>query len=413
MTKRPLKVLFLATHPVQYASPIFARFAKDSRVEIQVAFCSMQGTDGSIDRDFGVPVAWDIPLLQGFPWITLRNRSLLPRVGSFFGLINPQIWSLIRGGDFDAVIALTGYVYVTFWIALAAAKLSRVPILFGTDAHQLAPRDRKAWKLRVKKFLWPRLFKLADQVIVSSSGGVALMRSLGISESRVALTPYVVNNDWWIERSSQANRLEFRQRWNIPEDAVVIVFSAKLQAWKRPADILRVLARVPANDTHLIFIGEGPLRTELESEAKSLGIANRVRFLGFVNQTGLPEAYSASDILVLPSEYEPFGVVVNEAMLCGCCPIVSDQVGARFDLVREGETGFVFRSGDIDSLASILSALVLDRAKLKLIRAAAHVRILAWSPALGIDKTIEAVERSLRIDAPNNIAPSAHLDRIS
>lgn len=413
MTKRPLKVLFLASHPVQYASPIFARFAKDPRVEVTVAFCSMQGTDGSVDRDFGVPIEWDIPLLQGFPWIALRNRSPRPRVGSFFGLINPQVWSLIRSGNFDAVIAYTGYVYVTFWIALAAAKFSRIPILFGTDAHQLAPRDGKAWKLWVKKFLWPRLFKLADQVIVSSSGGVALMRSLGIPERRIALTPYVVNNHWWTEKSSQAKRPEFLQRWNISATAVVIVFSAKLQVWKRPADILRAFARVPVSDAYLVFAGEGSLRAELEAEAKSLGIANRVRFLGFVNQTSLPEVYSAADILVLPSEYEPFGVVVNEAMLCGCCPIVSDRVGARFDLVKDGETGFVFRTGDTEGLASILNALFSDRAKLQRTRGAARVQIQSWSPELGIDKTIEAVERSLRTGVPSNIAPSAHLDHIS
>lgn len=413
MTKRPLKMLFLASHPVQYASPIFARFAKDPRVEVTVAFCSMQGTDGSVDRDFGVPIEWDIPLLQGFPWIALRNRSPRPRVGSFFGLINPQVWSLIRSGNFDAIIAYTGYVYVTFWIALAAAKFSRIPILFGTDAHQLAPRDGKAWKLWVKKLLWPRLFKLADQVIVSSSGGVMLMRSLGIPERRIALTPYVVNNDWWIDKSSQASRSEFRQRWSIPEQSVVIVFSAKLQVWKRPADVLRAFARIPATDAYLVFAGEGALRAELEAEAKSLGIANRVRLLGFVNQTSLPEVYSASEILVLPSEYEPFGVVVNEAMLCGCCPIVSDRVGARFDLVKDGETGFVFRTGDTDGLASILNALISDRAKLQPIRGAARVQVQSWSPQLGIDKTIEAVERSLRMDAPSNMHPSAHLDRIS
>lgn len=413
MTKRPLKVLFLASHPVQYASPIFVRFARDPRVEIQVAFCSMQGTDGSVDRDFGVPVAWDIPLLQGFPWMAMRNRSPRPRVGSFFGLINPQVWSLIRSGNFDAVVAYTGYVYLTFWIALVAAKLDRIPILFGTDAHQLAPRDGKAWKLWVKKLLWPRLFKLADQVIVSSSGGVALMRSLGVPENRIALTLYVVNNDWWIEKSNQANRSEFRQRWDIPEKAAVIVFSAKLQPWKRPTDILRALARVPAGDSYLIFAGEGPLRSGLESEARSLGIANRVRFLGFVNQSGLPETYSAADILVLPSEYEPFGVVVNEAMLCGCCPVVSDRVGARFDLVKDGETGFVFRTGDIDGLASILNSLVADRAKLKRVSEAARTRMQSWSPQVGIDKTIEAVERSLRIDAAGDVAPSAHWDRIS
>src|SRR5690348_18116252 len=99
-------------------------------------------------------------ILHAFP--TRRSSDL-----SFFGLINTQVWSLIRRRRFDAVVVYTGYMYFTFWIALVAAKLSGVPILFGTDAHQLESRDRKPWKARVKRSLWPRLFKLSDQVLVS------------------------------------------------------------------------------------------------------------------------------------------------------------------------------------------------------------------------------------------------------
>jgi len=395
MTKRPIRVLFVASHPVQYASPAFRRLANDPRVEIQVAFCTLQAAKGAVDPDFGIPVKWDIPLLEGFPWIAMRNLSLRPRVGSFFGLMNTQVWNLIRRRNFDAVVIYTGYVYVTFWIALAAAKLSGIPTLFGTDAHGLAPRDGKQWKMRIKGHLWPRLFKLASQVIVPSSGGAALMRSLGIPDERIALTPYVVNNDWWNEKASQANPSDVRSRWNIPEQAVVIMFSAKLQPWKRPLDLLRAFSGVASSNAYLVFAGDGPLRQSLEIEAQSLEVADRVRFLGFVNQSGLPEAYCAADILVLPSEYEPFGVVVNEAMLCGCCVVVSDQVGARFDLVREGETGFIYPVGDIGALARILGSLAADRCGAKRLGTAARRRMETWSPQLGIDKTIEAIERSL------------------
>ena len=396
MKERRIRVLFVASHPVQYSSPIFRRLANDPRVDIQVAFCMLNGSKPAFDPEFGVEVKWDVPLLEGFPWVAMPNRAPRPRVGSFFGLINTGAWSLIRRGNFDAVVIYTGYMYVTFWIALAAAKLSRVPVLFGTDGHEIAPRDHRRWKLWVKKRLWPRLFRLADQVIVSSTGGVRLMRSLGIAERRIALTPGVLDNDWWTERSNQADRAEIRRRWGVPEDAVVIVFSAKLQPWKRPADVIRALALIKKS-AFLVFAGDGPLRCGLESEAQSLGVADRVRFLGFVNQSGLPETYSAADVLVLPSEYEPFGLVVNEAMLCGCCPIVSDRVGARFDLVKDGDTGFVFQAGDVDGLAQILNKLISDRGQLKRMKETARVQIGSWSHQLGIDKTIEAVERSLAL----------------
>src|SRR5208283_2027572 len=106
--------------------------------------------------------------------------------------------------------------------------------------------------------------------------------------------------------------------------------------------------------SHLVFAGEGPLRSELESRAESLGLKVQTHFLGFINQSGLPSVYRGSDLLVLPSDYEPFGVVVNEAMLCGCPAIVSDRVGAGGDLISAGQTGHVFPCGNVDDLAGLL-----------------------------------------------------------
>jgi glycosyltransferase involved in cell wall biosynthesis len=393
---RRIRILVVGTHPVQYASPIFRLLAQDSKIESQVAYCSLQGVEAQIDPDFGVEVKWDIPLLEGYPWVLIPNRSWAPRVGSFFGLLNLGIWRMIRRGNFDAVILFTGYICATFWIALAAAKWKGSRVLFSSDAHTLTPRDRKSWKLWVKRCLWPLLFRLSDVVIVPSSGGVHLMRFLGVPEARIGLVPYSVNNEWWIEKSEQTDRAAVRARWGVPEDAAVILFCAKLQAWKRPSDLLRAFARVAQPGTYLVFAGEGALRPSLVSEAESLGIASRTRFLGFVNQSGLPDTYTASDILVLPSEYEPFGVVVNEAMLCGCPVIVSDCVGARFDLVRDDETGFVFPAGDVEALASILRGILPKRERLHEMGKAARQQMASCSPIVAVEKTIEAVRRALK-----------------
>jgi glycosyltransferase involved in cell wall biosynthesis len=381
MTQRPLRVLLVSSHPVQYATPIFRLLAQDPRVDIQVAYCSLQGTESDLDPGFGVKVKWDVPLLDGYSWFLVPNRCWTPRLNSFFGLFNPGIWRSIRRGNFDAVVLFTGYLCATFWIAIAAAKWSSAKILFGTDAHDLTSIDNKRWKEWVKRRLWPRLFRLANAVIVVSSGGAALMRSLGMPESRIALTPFCVNNEWWIEHSDRVDRTLVRARWDVPENAAVVLFCAKLQPWKRPLDLLRAFAIVGDLNAYLVFAGDGTLRPLLESEAKSLGIAGRVRFLGFVNQSGLPETYTASDILVLPSEYDAFGLVVNEAMLCRCPVIVSDRVGARFDLVREGETGYVFSCGDTVALGALLRHALNDRSSLSKMGAACRERMTSWSPA--------------------------------
>jgi len=314
-------------------------------------------------------------------------------------LVNPGLWKLVSRGGYDAMVIYTGYAYLSFWIALAAAKIHGKRLIFGTDAHELVPRDGKRWKAILKRILWPRFFSLADIVIVPSSRGVKMMRSLGIPEGRVVLTPYVVDNDWWISQAEKADRGEIRRTWGVPENSPVALFCAKLQPWKRPLDLMNAFAHADVAGSHLAFAGEGPLRRELESKAISLGIAERVHFLGFANQSRLPEVYRASDLLVLPSDYEPFGVVVNEAMLCGCPAIVSDRVGAGEDLVLTGQNGYTFPCGDVDALAVLLREVLSDRERMRRMGEAARHRMETWSPHENIEKHVQVIERTLVLKA--------------
>lgn len=396
-SQRKYRLLIVASHPVQYAAPVFRLIAQHPRIDLCVAYCSMQGAEPHQDPEFGVEVAWDVELLEGYRWEQPPNRSPWPGIGSFWGLINPGLWALIRKGRYDAVVLLTGYVCASFWIALAAAKASRTPVLFGTDAHELRSRDNRKWKLSLKRAFWPRLFRLADIVIVPSSGGVELMRDLGIPNDRIALTPYTVNNRWWIEQSARVDPETIRRCWDVPASVPVVLFCAKLQPWKRPMDVLKAFARLSLNDTHLVFAGEGPLRTDLTREAERLEVKQRVRFLGFVNQSALPGIYTAADLMVLPSEHEPFGVVVNEAMLCGCPVVVSDRVGARFDLIREGETGTVFPFGDIDALSAAMQRLLATPSQLRAMSQKARKRMESWAPEDNISSLVAAIERATQV----------------
>jgi glycosyltransferase involved in cell wall biosynthesis len=395
MTPKRCRVLLICTHPVQYYAPILQRMAKHSTLDLQVAYCSLQGAESGVDPDFGVAVAWDVPLLDGYSWTLVPNRSWQARLGSFWGLFNPGLWDLVRGGGQNAVILLTGYRYASFWISLIAAKFHRKALLFGTDASELRPRDGRGWKSFAKRLFWPVLFRLADIVIVPSSRGVELMRALGLPANRVMLTPYVVDNDWWTEQAARVERNKVRRAWDIPEDATVVLFCAKLQSWKRPLDLLRAFAAADVRGAYLVFAGDGPLHSELQAEACSSGLNGRVRFLGFANQTKLPAVYRASDLMVLPSEYEPFGVVVNEAMLCGCPVVVSDRVGAGYDLITSGQNGFIFPFGDIRSLTTILRESLSEPARLRMLGQAACRRMQSWSPADNVKAVAEAVELAI------------------
>lgn len=221
------------------------------------------------------------------------------------------------------------------------------------------------------------------------------MESLGLPRNRIALTPYVVDNDWWTARAAQVDCAAVRRAWGVPQDAPVVLFCAKLQAWKRPHDLLQAFAKASVPGAYLVFAGDGPQRADLEAEANEFGLASRVKFLGFTNQTQLPDVYCASDLMVLPSEYEPFGVVVNEAMLCGCPVAVSDRVGAHQDLVEQSENGFVFPARDVSALSAILRDNLAAPEKLRLLGEAARRRMRSWSPSDNIDAMAEAIERAI------------------
>jgi glycosyltransferase involved in cell wall biosynthesis len=393
MSERRYRVLAIASHPVQYSAPLFRLMAQHPQLDFHVAYCTLRGAEAAHDPEFGTSIKWDVPLLDGYLWTHVPNRGSGSE--SFFGLYNPGLWKFIRQGHFDAVLCFTGYPRASFWISYCAAKLSHTAFLFGADAITLSPLDGRQWKRSVKRLLWPALFRLADQVIVPSSGTRDLMRSLSIPDPQITLTPYVVDNDWWLAQSARVDRDSIRASWGASKSDVVILFCAKLQPWKRPQDLLSAFSRANLSNALLVFAGEGPLRQSLETEAARLGIADRVRFLGFANQTQLPAIYTASDLLVLPSAYDAFGVVVNEAMLCGCPVIASDCVGAARDLIAPVCPEFVFRCGDIETLAALFSKIARDPALLQRVRQLGLAHLQTWTPQRNVAATVDAVRRAV------------------
>ncbi len=221
------------------------------------------------------------------------------------------------------------------------------------------------------------------------------MRSLGVAEDRITLTPYCVDNDWWAAHSAQVDRAAVRSVWRVEPDSTIVLFCAKLQPWKRPGDLLEAFAAAGISSAVLVFAGDGPLRQTLYQRALDLGIADRVRFLGFVNQSALPAVYTAADLMVLPSEYEPFAVVVNEASCCGCPVAASDRVGATTDLIAPVNPDFIFPFGDVPALTELLQRTLSDPSELARRGQDSLRRMHSWSTRENISGVLEAVERAL------------------
>jgi glycosyltransferase involved in cell wall biosynthesis len=143
----------------------------------------------------------------------------------------------------------------------------------------------------------------------------------------------------------------------------------------------------------LVLVGEGPLRGDLEGQARALGLAVRdavadrnpsggpeVVFYPFQQADLTPLFFARSEAFVLPSMREEWGLVVNEAMACSVPVLVSNCVGAHFDLVEEGINGFTFEPMDVAGLAELLGRFDAEDGLSDRFGAAGCRRIKEWSP---------------------------------
>ncbi len=398
MTSR-LRLLVVSPHPVQHEGPAMRALAARDDIKLTVAYCSLPDPRLYRGAEYLTRGAFDDVPERGFSSIALRNRSPRPSLGRFWGLWNPEVGALLASREFD-VCLVYGYAYATSWHAFAAARRSGVALIMSTDATSWSPvSEVSAIKLALKKRLLPWIYRRADVIAVPGSAGQRFIRSLGISSDCVAITPYVVDNDTIAATAARADIAAVRTGWSVPSGARVVLYVGKFLSRKRAIDVLRALAVMRTPDVCAVLVGTGPEESLLRLEAAALGVENRVRFVGLVAYDRLPEAYAAADVVVVPSSNEPWGLPVNEAMVCGRPVVASDRVGSAADLVRDGVTGVVYPCGDTTRLAAALDGIIGDPQRAATMGRAARTRMDDWSPTANADAVAAAAHRAVAIRA--------------
>lgn len=401
MPDQRYRVLILATHVVPYASPNYQALANDPRLETLVAYCTLQGAESGLDPEFGARVQWDVPLLDGYKWVNVPNKSLRPGLGHFFGLWNPGLWKLVRRGNFDAIVIYTGYMCASFWLAVFAAKSAGVPVLISTDSTTLQSREAKRWKEWLKPFILRRVYSFVDVIMAASSAAKKLALRLGVPEKRLRVIRCGMSKEAWSASNGKFDRGAIRASWHVPENAPVVFYCAKLQPWKRPLDLLEAFAMANMPGVYLVFAGEGPQRAELEARVCAMGLTEQVRVLGFVNTSQLPSLYHAADLFVLPSAYDSCPLVVPEAMLSGLPVILSDAVLGRLEMIEIGKSGYLYPCADTDSLAGILKTVLGDPQELRQLKEGVRRQMELWTRQEFLDSWVGTIGAAVQLKRSN------------
>jgi glycosyltransferase involved in cell wall biosynthesis len=388
-----VRLAFVASHPIQYQAPLFRQLASQPGVDFEALFCHRHGVNASFDPGFGQTVQFDVPLTEGYRHRFLANWAPAgpPRPRS---LINPEVIGLITRNHYDAVV-LHGYTAPTHWMVFGLSKRQRPALLLRGESSLLGRPTGLMAELRRKALA--ALFRRADHFLAIGTLNRQFYEYHGVVDDRITLAPYSIDNERFAgagASNGSRNRADLLGGLGLPVDGVLLLFCGKLIDVKRPLDALRAFAEACGDrPAGLVFVGDGRLKPAVEDEIRRLGIGQRVKLLGFKNQSELPGFYAACDALILPSEYEPWGLVVNEAMACGLAVAVSNMVGAAPDLVRDN--GFVFPAGNVKALASALQAWVDDRRLLARHKEASRRLIAAWGLSQASQAIVDGASKAI------------------
>jgi glycosyltransferase involved in cell wall biosynthesis len=376
MQRKLFRLAVVNSHPVQYFAPLYAYLSGDQDIEITAIYCSDSSLRGGMDPGFGQPVTWNVDLLAGYRSIFLgrRARDRTPR--GFFSLVCPEIWRELRTGGYDAVW-LHGYAYAAYVLAFVAAKSRGIPVFVRSETHLgLAHRGWRRW---LRDGVLRIAYRFVDGFLSIGSANREYYRALGMPEAKIFNVPFTVDNDRFMvaARRAAGRRNEIRRTYGLPLDRLVVLYASKFTRRKHPDDLVAAVARLRDDGVWvtLFLVGTGEMETELRAAVQRRGLDDTI-FAGFVNQIELPFLYAASDVFVLPSENEPWGLIVNEVMCAGLPVIVSDEVGCVPDLVQDGINGAHMKAGDVDSLVAALKRVIandenrraMGRASLRIIK---------------------------------------------
>jgi len=359
-----MKLCLLTEIISPYRIPVFNALAKHPQIDLRVIF--LAETDPSMRQ-------WRIYSDEArFSYEVLPSWQR--RFGKHNILINTNVAATLERSRPD-VILCGGYNYLASWQALRWAKRNHVPFLLWTESTRHDERNRHA----VVENLKQAFLDDCGGFVVPGKSAFEYVSQMAGSEN-IFVAPNAVDNDLFAARSQAAIARSSRMRGELGLPDRFCLYVGRLVRAKGVTDLLQAYAALDPEireQLGLVFVGDGPMRAELEADARSI-FPGSVHFAGFVDRDELAAYYALAECLVLPTHSDTWGLVVNEAMACGLPIVCSRVAGCAADLV--GSNGILVTPGDVSQLSAALRRISAD-AELRVAMSAESRRVIQnYSP---------------------------------
>lgn len=362
-------LLIFDTHPIQYRAPVFQQLF-DRFTDFKVYFFNdrfdgkkwwFQEVGKVSPQDFGVP------LRSGFEnsVLDLNQASFFKKLRSLNGILEKEK---------PRSILIYGYYQIEHWILYFLARKKNIPLIFIGETYEWSGSALRQW---LKKQIVGLFFKKVSWFISVGNKTKEYYLSWGIEANKIVEAKYCTDPYQFMVSNEEAQTLreKTRKSLGIPQEAFVVLFVGRLFYRKRPQDLIEIQKSLSnCKDLHTVVVGTGELFDELLAQEKKV---ERLHLIGFKNQIELKNFYYAADLLLVPSEFETWGLVVNEAFSCGLPALVTDKCGVAYDLVIPGQTGDVFSVGKCKEAAFKIETWVKERNTIKLLGERAREKVLS------------------------------------
>ncbi|HUB24253.1 MAG TPA: glycosyltransferase [Tepidisphaeraceae bacterium] len=261
--------------------------------------------------------------------------------------------------DLRPNILHTHQIGVLWYLGAAARRTGRWPILHTEHIDHVAKAPDR-WRKFKTRMIWHRASRYANKFCcVSNDVANSARRFWTVPASKVEVVLNGIDTERFARR---AGRDATRAQYKIPPEAIVIGNVARVTEVKRQDLLLRGFAALaPENpNLHLLFVGDGDQRQNLEQLSDQLGVRQRTTFAGYQSET--ERFLAAMDIFALTSRLEGLPLALLEAWAAGL-PVISTAVGGIPKVVENGKTGLLFASGDQPALEAALRQIITDPAR--------------------------------------------------
>ena len=375
-----MNIKYILSHPIQYQSPLI-KFLTKKGLKIKVLFRSDMSTRKYFDTEFKKKISWGTNLLDGFDYEYL-NYVGPNKVDAIFPLTTDFTNKIIdKNTD---IIWLHG---IKNWYNLCIifiAKIFKKKVFIRDESNHFGKKRSFLNKI-FNYFFYKFIDNFIDVYLAIGSQNKKYYLDHNIQNKKIVIVPYTVDNNFFNKKK------KFKKNQKL-----TYIFAAKLIK-KKGANILLEALNILNNNkkfnynSEFLIIGDGYMKNSLQSYVKLKNLKN-VKFIPFQNQKKLSELYQKSDVFIIPSLFEPWGLTVNEAMSAENAIISSSAVASAYDLVSNNVNGYRFKNGDSKDLANKILKIFKNRKRIKKYQSNSLKIISKWNfnqCFLGIQKAIK------------------------